>query len=1078
MTKRGGSVSSSTDSSASSDSSSSIVDEITGTGTEKDPYVISSAKQFKDFAAKYAALTASPTAKEYYTLGADIDLAGDEVGPIGTKAVPFNGYFSGNQHKIKGVSIKTFNKSTGAYGLFGYTSSSVISDLYVGIDYDLSLLGSNSYYYVGGLVGYAYNTYIYNVAIEGSIDLTSGQNSSSVLSAGGLTGISVAGGNAAVAISNCSVFANINCDMSDSDDVTNVVGGITGALSTLNDSKQAGVEYILSSYYNGNITGGSAVGGITAMMSYYASVVDCYAEGSSLNATDEGPSYVGGIVGQGYYETAVLHNYSSFETIDAGNSTAYYKSYAGTTIGYAYSNGYEYSSDVYGTINYGNAAASANITSDKVGVNGIEANKGEAGIKAAGLSSVWSIEGGEVSLNTSYARQEKAEILLDANYDGGEKYNKTVKIDAGDYDYDAISEISSAEFAREHYSYVGLFYDKDGKQPYAWYTPFVADSTLYASYGDLSLITGTWDYVCGSTGGTWFFDENNFYWQNRYYETFKYSYVFDGTYIFIGKGGSYEGEIFKYENGKITGYDMTDSDYQYVGTKSSSTFVIPDYAGEAFLGEWYFTNSSHVTLKADGTASATVETSTVTQTGGFTKLADGTFNIRVPGKFMGDGLHYDATNDIFFNATYFGAREKVVTTYATSDSSLKIYCTASKNYAIANGEEVVSYTGELKDGGEITVNGVTYSISGTTLTKKDTTPSIPADICGTYKSSEHTLVLNQDGTGSWDGTAFTWSYDATENKANISSFDPYNGMNNYALFQADGSVKVHMEDDYMSSVLNNHVMTKEGDSTTAGYVGTWIATRGSTSYTIVLNENKTGTYNGTAITYTESNGTITFSCGDTDVELKYDSTTGKMTGKYIYDYSDYEFDSVIKQADGGDDKGDSSSFYGTYTDSNKNTMVLNDDGTGSWNGTAFTYTYDETTKTGKINDFTGFDDGENSFTVNDDGTISIHLSGDYGDNIYNATMTKQATTTVPAYVGTWTAGSNTMVLNDDGTGSWNGTAFTYTYDETTKTGKINDFTGFDDGENSFTVNDDGTISIHLSGDYGDNVYNATMTKQA
>lgn len=137
-----------------------------------------------------------------------------------------------------------------------------------------------------------------------------------------------------------------------------------------------------------------------------------------------------------------------------------------------------------------------------------------------------------------------------------------------------------------------------------------------------------------------------------------------------------------------------------------------------------------------------------------------------------------------------------------------------------------------------------------------------------------------------------------------------------------------------------------------------------------------------------------------------------------------------------EETGGESTLYGTYKDSNNNEVVLNEDGTGSWNGTAFTW--DETT--GEISAFGVFDSDENQITVNDDGTLTIYVSDSYYENFYTGTFTKQATSS--SYYGTWsgtvsrsTNGGTasdwdlTVVLSSDGSISINGTEVgTYTVD--------------------------------------------------
>ncbi len=953
------SSSSSTDSSSSSQSSSSssLPETMTGSGTQTDPYVISNATQFLNFAKTYNASTELGDFK-YYTLGDDIDLEGKSFDPIGNDTVPFYGSFDGKKHSITGVSLYNFTKGTTTYGLFGSASSSFIYDLALSVDFDFSPMGAKSYIYVGGLVGNAYNTVIENVMVNGSISLSSAQNSSSVLVVGGIAGMLQAGENTYVGLTNSTSIVDVTCDMSDSDDTTNAVGGIAGAVVNESSSSSVGLYAITTSYYEGSLKGGSVVGGVSATISTYTSIVDCYATGESLETTDTDASYVGGILGQGYYETAVLHNFSSFASIKAApSSNTYYKSYAGTSIGYAYKNGYDYSSNIDGTVNYANYSTDLTPESDNIGVNGIVTEEGAKALEDAGLSSSWSIVNGEVAL-AAKGEEEQVNVTFSSNFDGGSSQDETISWAKGTFDNDSVAAAMNKEFVRSGYSYVGLFYDEEGQQPFCYFAPVVTDTNLYASYGDLSLIEGTWtanlQYYTTTLTSTWYFTEDTFYWQNRYYETNSYSYTFDGTYIFIGEGtGGYDGEIFKYENGQITGYDIaTSNEYLYTATRSSTAFVLPDYKGESFIGDWYFSNGKHVVLGEDGNGVGYSD-SGVAYYGGFTKLSDDTFNIRVPAILMADGLHYDADKDVFYSDSYFGAREKITATYSTGDSTVKVYLTDSASYALSSGE-LVEVSGSFEDGETVTIGGNEYTVSGTTLTAKATptpTPSIPEEICGTYKSSSNiTILLNSDGTGTYDGSyAFTWTYDSSTGTAKLSQFGDWDTDSNSITWNSDGSITVHLEDEYGENIVSALKMTKvEDKEQTAGYVGTWAAkTLGGTN-TIVLNEDGTGTYNGTSFTYSVSGSTITFSVGDMDVTLTYNESAGTMTGSFEQDYETYNFTSITKV-----EEEEVPGYVGTWTAKtafNTITIVINADGTGTYNGNSFSYTVSGSTITFSVGD--------------------------------------------------------------------------------------------------------------------------------
>ncbi len=102
---------------------------------------------------------------------------------------------------------------------------------------------------------------------------------------------------------------------------------------------------------------------------------------------------------------------------------------------------------------------------------------------------------------------------------------------------------------------------------------------------------------------------------------------------------------------------------------------------------------------------------------------------------------------------------------------------------------------------------------------------------------------------------------------------------------------------------------------------------------------------------------------------------------------------------------DYSAIAGTYTDSNKNTMVLNSDGSGTWEGESFTFTYNSSDNTGKISAFGQFDAKDNGFVVNSDGTISVSISDESQEKSYSAKMTKVTTPSATSYNLTATADS-------------------------------------------------------------------------
>lgn len=170
--------------------SSEGVTSLSGEGTETNPYKIGTANELAFLAEKINAGEVKYVGK-YYVLVSDIDLAGKEWIPIGTKDEPFAGVFDGKDHKIAGLTIKyvlcSGDEADKMYmGLFGATSSDVAIDSVLNgyepdmqkiIDWSkncavlknivftkvkISVEGQT----VGALVGKATNTYIDNVKVE------------------------------------------------------------------------------------------------------------------------------------------------------------------------------------------------------------------------------------------------------------------------------------------------------------------------------------------------------------------------------------------------------------------------------------------------------------------------------------------------------------------------------------------------------------------------------------------------------------------------------------------------------------------------------------------------------------------------------------------------------------------------------------------------------------------------------------------------------------------------------------------------------------------------------------------------
>lgn len=329
---------------------------LSGSGTETDPYLISSAGDLAYLAKKVNSQTSAPSF-EYYKLTENIDLGYNEWVPIGiygNEYQYFSGSIDGNGFMISNLYITNTNE--GKIGLFGYVKNADIRNLAVkgsieGISSTSSgmniggligvaehsvlnglsskyltisaLNGSSVYSYVGGLFGTVTGGIVENCTAEESyIGLTTGD-----------FGAGLIAGYCAADMTNCSVTAKETGLFSTQPNVGKLhIGGLCGDLSKTaekctvyapyfsNNIKTTASSQIggLVGYLSGEIkvctakfddtssnsftmsgTGSTALGGIAGYATGDAQITDCKFDGGTISsATTSGPAYVGGFVGQ------------------------------------------------------------------------------------------------------------------------------------------------------------------------------------------------------------------------------------------------------------------------------------------------------------------------------------------------------------------------------------------------------------------------------------------------------------------------------------------------------------------------------------------------------------------------------------------------------------------------------------------------------------------------------------------------------------------------------------------------------------------------------------------------------------
>ena len=228
-----------------------------GAGTENDPVVIANAEDF-------AALAADPAAYDgkYISLAGDIELASEEVLPIGTPEAPFKGIFDGCGFKVKGTGEQYGEIDMDNFGVFGVTEGAVIKNVTV---YGMNFSCGNN---VAALVGYAKDT-----AISGVTVYACGVEADS--NAGGVVGLLEGG-----SVADCRISAVVQLYEG------NNVGGIVGCVN--------GGE-VLRCVNDGNVVAENKnVGGIVGYCD--GTVSHCINKGS-VSSTDTDNSSSAGVAG-------------------------------------------------------------------------------------------------------------------------------------------------------------------------------------------------------------------------------------------------------------------------------------------------------------------------------------------------------------------------------------------------------------------------------------------------------------------------------------------------------------------------------------------------------------------------------------------------------------------------------------------------------------------------------------------------------------------------------------------------------------------------------------------------------------
>jgi hypothetical protein len=264
-----------------------------GSGTSDDPYIISNADDWQQLMNNSSDWGAS------FIMGADVNLAGLSLTPVGNNSIWFSGVFDGNSHVISNADINL--PSSDCVGLFGIIiTQGQVKNL--GVE-NATITGHS---YVGGLVGFNAGS-ISNCYSKGQVN--------GGYECGGLVGENLG------SINNCHSTGQVS-GSSTSECIGGLVGkndgGIINCYSTVQVSAPAGSigvgglvggnsNSINNCYSTGQVSapaGSIGVGGLVGSNDSSISLTNCYSTGQV-----SGSSCIGGLVGEN--EVSISNCYST-----------------------------------------------------------------------------------------------------------------------------------------------------------------------------------------------------------------------------------------------------------------------------------------------------------------------------------------------------------------------------------------------------------------------------------------------------------------------------------------------------------------------------------------------------------------------------------------------------------------------------------------------------------------------------------------------------------------------------------------------------------------------------------------------
>ena len=281
--------------------------DITGSGTQEDPYLIYTAEGLKTFrdkangGEKFAFATlmndivlndGTFDADGNYTAADGSTAEPEKWTPISTDNNQYRGTFDGNGKTVKGLYVNTGGDEPA--GLFGYTGGPKIKNLTV----DGCVIGKD---WAGGILGFSHGGVIENCTNNASVTVAN-LDSETHANVGGIAGVTGAkligcGNTGKITVKNVAQIAN--------------VGGLVG------QQNNVGLPLIHDCYNTGDVSGEAGtlyLGGIAGAIAQGV-VSNCYSIGA-LDSTGSTTVYLGGIVGLNAILYDLTNNYYLEGTAD------------------------------------------------------------------------------------------------------------------------------------------------------------------------------------------------------------------------------------------------------------------------------------------------------------------------------------------------------------------------------------------------------------------------------------------------------------------------------------------------------------------------------------------------------------------------------------------------------------------------------------------------------------------------------------------------------------------------------------------------------------------------------------------